>query len=266
MRKLLIVAALAVVTLSLGLIISYGLGSSRRGDIRTDSSRSDTPMNGIHANASYTIELEQVPRYPNIEAVTEVVTASNPVKYRMHYFTLDDSARVLAFYKMALPESGWTQLTDGPYYVAYEWRDTKQTLPWGLYFHILTSAREKQGTDVYLDEDRWPEVSRIPVYPKAHQIATETSKEGSGQYPMQMTTYTVKASLKDIESYYKSILAQHGWEFAESESRPITNRPGLEFRSLYRIGKRLSISAHQDTESTATIEVRFVQFELPSKL
>jgi hypothetical protein len=258
MRKFVIVAAVIIVILLVGFVITAIWGSSQRPAFKPEATKRYVALvDGTYVDQSKPPrdhDIERVPSYPKVDSITSVITRSNPIRNTLCYDTPDNFDQVLGFYKTALPEEGWTQLFDD-LQAAFEWRDATGALPWGLYVHILVTGREPSGTNVCLTQERWPDTTTLLVYPRADQIDTTT-------FQAQSTTYEVRASLEDIEAYYKATLAQHGWEFVTTDSRSIEDVPGLKFRSMYPNVKNLSIVAKQDANGIVRVVLTLEQSEL----
>ena len=202
----------------------------------------------------------RVPSHPSAQDV-KTFTETNPLLYRSTYTTLDPYEKVLEFYAQNLTAQGWVSLNTGMY-PTYEWKDNTGVLPYGLYLHILFTGRVGGGIDISIDLLPWPEADRTPIYPGAKQIEYKDGKDYDGD-PVKTITFVVNAAPRDVESFYKSRLAEYGWKFHEEESSSVTTYARLVFRSLYRVGRVLSITATPDTQGNLKVELQFLEGPLP---
>jgi hypothetical protein len=194
---------------------------------------------------------EELPAYPNAEEFR--VTPNNFLNQpdEIEFYTSDQLVDVGEFYNVVLARMGWEI---GETWSAYDsigqsfvWPDNPDSL-YKLIVRILimdgcprdrnsnvtdaTNMVEKRCVQISLI--RQPFASRVPLYPGAQ--STKIREEDVNIRPpflRRTTQYIANASLKEVESFYSTIMASNGWvRAADIEmmgTRLVSIHEGIEF-------------------------------------
>jgi hypothetical protein len=203
-------------------------------------------------------DAENIPVYPSAQAVE--ITGEPQLERELKFRTTDSAESVLMFYRDTLPKQGWTLLIDSNYPM-YQWRDPQGVAAWGL--HLYISIERLIGGENLVDVrlGRWPEEGKAPLYSGAEQVEVHET-ENKDALPLRVTEYLVKATPQAVEDYYKSVLQEQGWTFEVNESKPISEEPGLLFRTLYGKGRNLSIVAQADKDGDTRVTMELLEYQV----
>jgi hypothetical protein len=251
--------------LVLGLLLA-GCGSSSTRQPPTDIiAAAGLDTRTIPATWSLRAEQERLVLYPNAQGVR----VDNPDTGNRAFvtFTTSDSYQdVFAFYKDALAKQGWVFVAETTYLpsLTFVWKDAKALLPWNLRLHINTERAAGAPQLVTLSLQRWPDASRIPLYPGA-QAATEAYAEDprDNRFPSRVTHFLVRAAPEEVARYYNQLLPEQGWNL-DSPGDPnilIQTEVGLEFGYLrdnggLGTGAHVLIRANPAPDGLTQVELR----------
>ncbi len=102
--------------------------------------------------------------------------------------------------------------------VDFEWVNPVKEVP--IRRHIaLSILRYTTGNGVRLAFDRWPDPEYVPLYGDAQQVQVAWVHGPDPQVDNfeRVTTYETRASVDEIEAYYKDAMLQNGWRLGSSE-------------------------------------------------
>lgn len=170
-------------------------------------------------------EMDKPLLYPNAQLLS-VDARSDYTWHHAIYRTPDVHSKVLEYYRTTLPKQGWLMLEGGPSPM-FVWTDCEGPTPWNLDLNIAIEVFENGDTGLHILTFRWPDLHNIPVLQGVRQLEEHSVQETSGTRS-SITTYLTSAKPGEVESYYKSILLQHGWGF-NTDSGPITSAQGIIF-------------------------------------
>jgi hypothetical protein len=224
--------------------------------IKAEQEKWTLPTGTFHTAS--TVPTPQIPSYPNAQDLQPIADA-DPFVRRFSYTTLDTRDIVMEFYRHNLQSQGWELLSSSMWYASYEWKDQTGTVPYGLFLHVGLTNWYGNRVFAEIDLEHWPEADRTPLYPTAKQIEYSQQQEHTGEVT-RIIIFVVKAPQNDVEAYYKSRLTEYGWKFEMEESEP----HNLVFRSLYRVGRRVSVDTHTNRQNETKIYLSFEEGELPS--
>ncbi len=134
---------------------------------------------------------------------------------------------IVSFYKRELAKSGWTVEAEDSSAtgasIDFSWVNPVKEIPIRRHLNVTVTAYATDAkslfTGVTLRFERWPDPNYVPLYPDVQKVQVERVDNPDPQINTfeRVTTYESKASIEEIEAYYKDAMVQSGWVMGKSE-------------------------------------------------
>lgn len=202
-------------------------------------------------NPASTPDLMHMPTYPGATDITVEYQESFGATSMTLFETHDRDAKVLAYYASLLPAQGWSCVTDdkdhnpaGTYHWnvgdlcdVYSWiaKPGDMNSKFSFDLEMMSEALEQGVMRWHFYTRRWPDSSKIPLFPNAKQVEVTYNEDKEYEQVYlghsaweSLTTSVTDASPGQVEAFYKAALAPPDWAPNEGATS-ISSKQGIGF-------------------------------------